>query len=62
VIWVRSSHCADTTCAEVAFDGPDTLLRATENPDHVLRFGREAWRAFMDGTRSGEFDLPKEAP
>jgi hypothetical protein len=56
--WVRSSRCADKTCAEIAADADHVYIRDGKSPDGaMLRFTREEWEAFRDGLKLGDFDV-----
>ncbi len=53
--WVRSSHCADHTCVEVADAGDAILVRDGKNADsHILSFDRRDWHAFLDAVATGD--------
>jgi hypothetical protein len=56
--WRRASWCDNSgpSCAEVARDGDDFLLRNSERPDVVVRFTPAEWVVFMAGAKDGEFD------
>jgi hypothetical protein len=61
ITWCKSSLSGGNSvdCVEVAFAQEDVLVRHSRNPDGpVLSFTRSEWRAFLAGTRNGEFDLP----
>jgi hypothetical protein len=61
----KASACAGTAnCVEVAphpiFDY--VLLRDSKDPNNVLKFTGDAWRAFVEGVRAGEFDFGAGVP
>lgn len=60
-IWRKSSRTGSNgQCTEVMDTGTDVLVRDSKDPTGpVLIFGREQWRAFLDGIRAGEFDIVK---
>jgi hypothetical protein len=58
--WRTSSYSANgSTCVEVASNPPDVVAvrdsKDREGP--VLVFTPEAWRAFVAGTRAGQFEI-----
>jgi hypothetical protein len=55
--WIRSSRCESGHCVEVARQGHGVALRNSTAPDQHLMLSAEAWRAFLAGLRSGEFDM-----
>ena len=64
--WRKSSHSSINGCVQVAIvDGRIAVVdglvrvRSSRDPDgHMLGFTVHEWRAFLDGVRDGEFDLP----
>jgi hypothetical protein len=59
--WFKSSYSATgSTCVEVATNLPGIVaIRDSKNPDRpALTFTPAEWRAFIQGARAGEFDLP----
>jgi hypothetical protein len=54
--WTTSRRCDTNACVEVALDAGGAWLRHTGEPQTELRFGRTAWREFIDAVREGEFD------
>jgi hypothetical protein len=61
VAFEKSSLCAATDCAEVAFevDGSVLMRNSREPEGAVLRFTPAEWDAFTGGVRNGEFDLSR---
>jgi hypothetical protein len=59
--WHKSSASGGNgDCVEVAFVDEGVLVRHSRNPSGlVLSFTHAEWRAFITGTRDGEFDLPE---
>jgi hypothetical protein len=56
--WRKSSHSGLNGCVEVAVVDRTIAVRDSKNPaGPVLLFGVEAWTAFVEGVRDGEFDL-----
>jgi D-aminopeptidase len=57
--WRKSATSGTGACVEVAFVGADeVLVRDSKKPDGpVLRFDHAEWKAFLEGARSGEFDV-----
>jgi len=50
---------SDNNCVEVAMVAGKVALRHSKNQDGpVLLFTEAEWRAFVAGTKHGEFDLP----
>lgn len=58
VEWRKSSFC-DTgiSCAEVACEHERYLIRNSNDPDVVLSFTKDEWKAFVYGVEAGEFDV-----
>lgn len=53
--WI--ARCADSACAEIAFDRDEILMRDSKRTDSpVLRFTREQWASFQAAVADGEFD------
>jgi hypothetical protein len=61
--WHKSSASGGTgDCVEVAFVDEGVLIRHSRNPGGpVLSFTHSEWRAFLTGSRNGEFDPPDAA-
>ncbi len=62
---VKSSMCADNACVAVTKPcdmNERVLVRDSKQNDQsdqpVLSFTREEWKAFVEGVKLGEFDLP----
>lgn len=57
--WRKSSRSSDSAnCVETAATVGGVAVRDSKHPDGgVLLFPQDVWRAFVDGVRSGEFDL-----
>jgi Domain of unknown function (DUF397) len=59
--WFKSSYSAAGACVEVAYlpDGAGVALRDSKTPSRQPHFfARDEWGAFIDGAKTGEFDLP----
>lgn len=57
--WFRARASGLSGCVEVSLNPEYVLVRNSRNPDGpVLTFSLAEWIAFLDGARSGEFDLP----
>jgi hypothetical protein len=59
-VWRKSSRSGPWTdnCVEVAFVDGAIAVRDSKNPTgSVLVFTPSEWLAFVDGTKSGEFDV-----
>lgn len=58
--WRRSSFCANNGCIEVEFAELNTVLvRSSKHQENTLIFTEEEWRAFIEGAKRGEFDVPQ---
>jgi Domain of unknown function (DUF397) len=57
-VWLKSTYsAANGNCVEVAFLGASVAVRDSKNQGGpVLRFGRDAWAAFVAEIRSGAVD------
>jgi hypothetical protein len=56
LVWRKASRCTDATCAEVAVDGDQHLLRNSTDPDGpVMRFDPHQWAHLAEGFRDGAF-------
>jgi hypothetical protein len=62
--YTKSSYSSADGCVEVRLLSDATIgLRDSKDvakPPHV--FTPREWRAFLDGVRAGEFDLPADLP
>ncbi|OLB64051.1 MAG: hypothetical protein AUI10_12770 [Actinobacteria bacterium 13_2_20CM_2_72_6] len=58
VTWRKSSRCGESgTCVEMASHDQGVLVRDAKDPDGAILFvDRAAWRSFVAGIRTGEFD------
>ena len=55
--WKTSSRSAGDNCVEVCIGDDGVRIRDTKDRSGpVLTVSREAWQAFLDGVRNGEFD------
>lgn len=60
-----ADRCGTSTCVEVDVTGPQSVLvrdskQNGEDPQPILSFTPGEWRAFVDGVKAGQFDLPGE--
>lgn len=55
--WKKSSKCQIGECTEVAEVGGHILVRNSQRKSSVARFSVEEWTAFIEGVKSGEFDI-----
>lgn len=64
VRWRTSRVSGTSNCVEVALTGSDeVLVRNSKEPQGpVLRFNHAEWKAFVEGVRSGEFDVGDLTP
>ncbi|HZM78715.1 MAG TPA: DUF397 domain-containing protein [Candidatus Limnocylindrales bacterium] len=60
--WIKSTRSTSNgNCVEVAGTVTGIAVRDSKDPDGpVLRFSAEAWQGFIDGVRTGTFDLPQD--
>lgn len=58
--WIKSSRCSMGDCVEIGYTPTGVLIRDSEHPDSILAITRPDWRAFIEGAKAGEFDLPEE--
>jgi Domain of unknown function (DUF397) len=58
--WCKASASnGSSACVEVRFVGDGVGVRNSRHPyGPTLRFTLDEWRAFVEGVRAGEFDLP----
>ena len=62
--WRKSTYSASGDgCVEIAFVNDGVAVRDSKSVSRevngpVLMFTSHEWQAFIDGVRSGEFDLP----
>ena len=60
-VWRKSTRSSGgDNCVEVAtnLDGVVPVRDTKDRDGGTLAFGPEAWTAFVDGVKDGEFDLP----
>lgn len=58
-VWRKSSLSANGGCVEVACVDEQVIVRDSKNKGgSILEFNFHEWKAFIDGVRDGEFDLP----
>jgi hypothetical protein len=58
-VWRKSTHSCANGCVEVSFVGDQIAVRDSKNRNGtVLVFTSAEWRAFTEGVRGGEFELP----
>lgn len=56
---VSSFTASGTSCVAVAMGDGLIGVRDSKNPDGpVLLFNDKEWRAFLNGVKAGEFELP----
>jgi len=62
-VWRKSRRSGNggSDCVEVAKNLPGVvgMRDSKDRSGPVLAFGSEAWAAFVDGVKRGEFDLPE---
>lgn len=54
--WRRSGRCEGGHCVEIALRDGGVAMRNSTAPDLQLRLSADAWRSFVAGLRTGEFD------
>jgi Domain of unknown function (DUF397) len=58
--WRKSSRSGGGNCVEVLITADSIAVRHSRGPsDGQLVFTPNEWRAFVEGVRLGEFDLPE---
>jgi hypothetical protein len=58
--WHKSSRSGSGGCVEVLLTAESIAVRHSKAPaDGQLVFTPKEWRAFVEGVRLGEFDLPE---
>ncbi len=60
-VWRKSKASQiDGNCVEVAIGVDEVRMRHSQDRSGaVLSFTHAEWRAFLNGARNGEFDLPE---
>jgi Domain of unknown function (DUF397) len=60
--WRRARACNNghDTCVEVAFHEDVISVRNSQEAALVVVFTALEWRAFLEGVRAGEFDIPPD--
>ncbi|GAA2621285.1 DUF397 domain-containing protein [Paractinoplanes durhamensis] len=62
-VWRKSTRSDNggASCVEVAKNLPGIVgvRDSKDRPGPVLTFEPDAWRAFVDGIKAGELDLPR---
>ncbi|GAA0504312.1 hypothetical protein Ade02nite_28340 [Paractinoplanes deccanensis] len=62
-VWRKSARSDNggNSCVEVAKNLPGVVgvRDSKDRSGPALAFGHDAWVAFLDGVRAGEFDLPE---
>jgi hypothetical protein len=54
-VWRRAEECESAHCVEVCFDGPEVLVRNSNDPGGaLLRFDRDEWRVFCAAVAGGQ--------
>jgi hypothetical protein len=56
----KASECSDKTCVEVAITADAIGVRDSKDKGRgpVLAFTPDEWASFLNGAKTGEFDLP----
>lgn len=58
-VWRKSTYSTVNGCVEIAFlDGLVAVRDSKDRKGQTLMFTPLEWRAFIDGVRDGEFNLP----
>ncbi|BAL90598.1 hypothetical protein AMIS_53780 [Actinoplanes missouriensis 431] len=55
LVWHRP--CADSSCAEVAVQDNDVLLRSSERPAEIITLSASEWSALKESIRRGDFPV-----
>ena len=55
--WRKSTRSSQGNCVEVHIGGTVKIRDTKDQEGPMLLVSREAWQAFRDGVRNGEFDL-----
>lgn len=59
--WLSAPGDASEVRVEIAYlEGGAVGMRASNDPDTVLRYTESEWKAFVLGVRDGEFDIDVE--
>lgn len=60
--WITSSFSGEGGCVQVKLRSGVLVRDSKDSIGPVLRFTDREWIAFLEGVRSGEFDLPRHPP
>jgi hypothetical protein len=61
LVWRKSSYSSDGACVETATTPGHVLVRDSKDRDgRVLTFTFAEWKAFLQGVRGGEFEVPND--
>jgi hypothetical protein len=56
--WTTSSFCDSASCVEVARTADSVLVRnSVDKSGPIVQFTPHEWAVFIEGAKSGEFDL-----
>jgi hypothetical protein len=53
--WRKPSYCQGGECPEIATIEGLIALRSSSEPDSVIRYSKEEWRALVQAIKAGEF-------
>jgi hypothetical protein len=54
--WKKSTRSGGSNCVEVCLGDPVKIRDTKDQDGPEIPLTREAWQAFLDGVRDGEFD------
>lgn len=53
----KSSYSGTRRCVGVAITDETVFITNTKQPNLVIPFTRDEWKAFIDGVKNNEFDI-----